>query len=882
MGSSNDPNLVPPVVSSSAPVVISATVMAARAYRIVTAAHELDGLGFTSKQRKRLPALLIPVYDVLGRVRTHVMRPHATSVGGLRVEYEMPHDARLVLDVPPAVGDEVLNSTKPLLITSDIIDADAAASHGLCALALLGLEIDEVVNEATLWEGIPLAERSVYVALSSDIDYRVFGVSRAVKNSLSQHGARVQFIQIPSGNLGEKMGIANFFGKGGTVNKLLALATKTHVRPTANLPTIYSLGSEGTVWHKGETSTLLANFTARIVRETLLDDGIEKTRIYDIEAYVGNATTSVQIPADQFNRMTWPSKYLGAQAIVSAQYNALPHLRFAIQSASGDVPCHHVYRHTGWVNTSEHGPIYLHAKGAIGMQGDVPGVEVQLEGEMALYEFPTPPPTEVLRERVLASLDITRHIAERVSIPILAATYRVVLGDIDASVFVSGPTGTGKSEMSALAQQHFGAKMDARHLPASWSSTPNALEDLAFMAKDTMLVIDDFVTTDPQHAVRLHHAADRVLRAQGNRSGRGRLRNDGTRQQARPPRGLILSNGEDTPRGQSLNARFLHVSVEKDDVRWETLADCQTRAAAGEFAEAMAGFIIWLASRKDELNIVTRRSKLRDEVMASHRRSADTAANIAVGWQVWLEYAVDIGALTTAEGELLWTQGWRIIRDVAEGQRALQVAQEPARRFVELLRAAISSGRAHLTDPTGEPPVNAIAWGWRQLVYNTSSGMLQPQGTHIGWVDGQDLYLEPESAFKVAQQMSQGGSPFSITILTLKQRLFQENWLADAEREREVYTVRRTLHDVRFDVLYLHVFKFRGDMAGAPQIVSGVNQHPTNPTPLSHGSLVGLVGPGNVEMKNIADDSASDINSANSKGFSGPVLPPDGDVPDDA
>jgi hypothetical protein len=45
-------------------------------------------------------------------------------------------------------------------------------------------------------------------------------------------------------------------------------------------------------------------------------------------------------------------------------------------------------------------------------------------------------------------------------------------------------TGRFKSEAAALAQQHFGAGLDARHLPANWSSTGNALEALAFTAKD--------------------------------------------------------------------------------------------------------------------------------------------------------------------------------------------------------------------------------------------------------------------------------------------------------------------------------------------------------------------------------------------------------------
>src|SRR6185436_13476176 len=112
--------------------------------------------------------------------------------------------------------------------------------------------------------------------------------------------------------------------------------------------------------------------------------------------------------------------------------------------------------------------------------------------------------------------------------------------------------------LAALAQQHYGAGMDSRHLPASWSSTGNSLEGLAFAAADALLVVDDFAPGGTTADVaRMHREADRLLRAQGNRSGRMRMRADATLRPPKPPRGIILSTGEDVPRGQSLRARLL-------------------------------------------------------------------------------------------------------------------------------------------------------------------------------------------------------------------------------------------------------------------------------------------------------------------------------------
>ncbi|MGH2688806.1 MAG: hypothetical protein ACRDKW_08370, partial [Actinomycetota bacterium] len=131
--------------------------------------------------------------------------------------------------------------------------------------------------------------------------------------------------------------------------------------------------------------------------------------------------------------------------------------------------------------------------------------------------------------------------------------------------------------------------MDARNLPGSWSSTANALEGLAFAAKDALLVVDDFApsgsVTDTERA---HREADRILRAQGSRSGRLRMRADGSLRTARPPRGLILSTGEDVPRGQSLRARMLVLELERGDVDWDALTRCQRAAADGALARSLS------------------------------------------------------------------------------------------------------------------------------------------------------------------------------------------------------------------------------------------------------------------------------------------------------
>src|SRR5262249_40799866 len=149
-----------------------------------------------------------------------------------------------------------------------------------------------------------------------------------------------------------------------------------------------------------------------------------------------------------------------------------------------------VFKHTGWrlIGGSW---VYLHAGGAIGLADGADPVSVELDGPLGNFRLPAPPEGEELKKAIRASLRLLR-LSRRIMVPLLGTVYRSVLDVPDFTVYLSGHTGVCKSELSALAQQHFGAGMDRLHLPGSWSSTGNALEGLAFLTKNALLVIDDF------------------------------------------------------------------------------------------------------------------------------------------------------------------------------------------------------------------------------------------------------------------------------------------------------------------------------------------------------------------------------------------------------
>ncbi len=435
----------------------------------------------------------------------------------------------------------------------------------------------------------------------------------------------------------------------------------------------------------------VCNFAAIIVEQITYDDGAEQRRRLRIEGSraEGGDFPAIEISAEEFMRGEWPLMHWGCKAVVSANAGAREHVRAAVQTLSSDLKTRTVYGHTGWRSIADEW-VYLHAGGAIGPDGPVEDIQVNLPPALERYTLPEPPERATLIKSVQETLDIFRGLGpDSVIFPLLATVYRAVLPGADSTLHLSGLTGTGKTELAALAQQHFGPGMDARHLPASWSSTGNSLEAIGFIAKDAVLVVDDFCPVGAQSDIaRAHRDADRVVRAQGNLSGRQRLRADGELRPVKPPRGTIVSTGEDIPLGHSLRARMLVIEVGPGDVNFSRLSECQILAAAGAYARAMAGYIAWIAPQFDKLvaHIKADTQHLRDGVgEAAHRRTKAGSAALIAGFDLFLEFAVETGAVNLVEAENLR----RRCRDALE-HRSPRAERSPRRRrsMHEIFRAS--------------------------------------------------------------------------------------------------------------------------------------------------------------------------------------------------
>ena len=534
----------------------------------------------------------------------------------------------------------------------------------------------------------------------------------------------------------------------------------------------------------------LANFSARIVGEVVRDDGAEKQTFLSVEGRLdsGRALERIEVPSPQFAGLAWIIGQWGPGAVVFAGNGIKDHLRAALQMLSGSPARRVIYAHTGWRKIEDRW-CYLHAGGAIGAEGPVPGIEVDPGGKLQGFALPDPPEGEALRESIRASLGLLSVAPDVVTVPLFLACYRAPLGPSPFGIHIAGRTGNGKSVIQGLAQAHWGTGFDHQSIPGNWQSTKTALEVLTFAAKDAVLCVDDFAPDgSKQDQARLQGVMAHVFRSVGNGSSRDRCNDSATLRPSRAPRGLVISSGEDLPAGHSIRARVLILETEPGMMQWKKVDEMQAKAKAGALASAMAGYLRWLAPQVDGLprSLGDRLGELRNAFQASHKRTTDQAVQLFTGGEYFLRFAQETGALSSSQAAALDARFREALGAVAESQAEAQAASDPVRRFLELLPALFLSGRAHLEGTHSREPEHALRLGWINEP-GTPPDELRPKGRCIGWEDDKAglFYLEPSACYAEVQALAGAeGEPLPVSKGTLWKRLREKGLIEIEEANR--------------------------------------------------------------------------------------------------
>lgn len=588
------------------------------------------------------------------------------------------------------------------------------------------------------------------------------------------------------------------------------------------------------IWEpKGRSGILawtpLANFDARIVGEASRTLGASQRKVFTVRASRplpagGSEAREVEVDAAAFDSIGWVTAQLGAAWSVASGYNRKDQFREGVQrlSALEGVAHDAIYAGTGWV-VRDGRDYYLHAGGAIGAEGPAAGFRVDLE-RLPKYELPPPEADPArLRKAVRASLRLlnlgvgTRPNARGIAAALASLPWRAVLRPCTFAVSLVGGSGSRKTTTACLALQHFAPGHTYRDAPpAAWAATPAQLEFLQHTCKDSILIIDNFIADGPDQAREQAKAAV-VLNNQGDGRGRARMRPDMTPMPELPPRGAILSTGEDGVLRKSAKGRSLIVKFTPEDASGQggsidlsTLTDLQRDADGGLYAAAMTSYIRHVArgrraalARLDAL-VAEYAARAVAAGVRGHARTPGILAELAAGFRLFAEWAASdqVRAIPPESLDKWLDTCWSWLVTLADDQQEQQDEGDDARRFLDLITSALGCGRAHLVDEDGRAPAGKeAACGYRQygarpdrphwLVENNASA-------RIGWLVEGRVYLDANEAARLTQAAAaQQHKPLSNPD-TVVARLAERGWLTvERAAGKTRYKSRKTLEGVR-------------------------------------------------------------------------------------
>jgi hypothetical protein len=540
--------------------------------------------------------------------------------------------------------------------------------------------------------------------------------------------------------------------------------------------------------NEGPIEEQLCNFKARILEEAERDDGRERTRQLTLNGELDQRPLpAISVTVEEFQAMKWPMKYWGTACMIFPERSAAEHLRTAIQEIShqdGEVQQRTLYTHTGWRQI--HGQwAYLSAGGAIGPEGLLPGIETDL-GELTSYALPAPSQNHQERlQAAMASRRAAQVAPSTVSVVMLGAMFLAPLAEElrpDLMVWLEGPSRTRKSSYAALMLAHFGAEMERTRLPANWHDTANNLEYKSFILKDAPLIVDDYAPVATAKAkAAMDAAAEKLIRAIGNRSSRGRQQADMTQRRGYPPRGMVLATGEQYPETESIVARLFGVSLRPGDIDLAKLTSSQQDATKGLLARCMADHLQAMAmAYPAHLRAARQRwSHYRATAMAQGMdgRLQEQVAYLMVGYEAAVNHWRSAGAITETDQTQHLAEGWNLLCDLAKAHDARIKSEQPAETFLYTLRELLFTGAVHVRDKESDgSPTQAGPLSWRgafgsgELVgWHSAKDMafyLMP-GTTLGLVNdalnrtGQKIHLRPSDLWRQCEHrgfIRQGGA----------------------------------------------------------------------------------------------------------------------------
>lgn len=488
----------------------------------------------------------------------------------------------------------------------------------------------------------------------------------------------------------------------------------------------------------GETVKQLANFLAWPSKEILFDNGAETVRYFDIDGILANGRIlpTARLTQAEFlgNYPAALSKHWGIDIVVKPR--AKDELREAIQVLGEARKLDTIYTHTGWRQVNDRW-IFLHSDGAIG--GENERVDLS-EGGNGLQRYVLPAHCVDKLAASKAAFSLLDIAEPEIIYPLFSAAFLAPLCEVlkpcslepDFMLFLLGRTQSGKSSLAALLLSFFG-DFDKNHFPANYRQTAASLERTSFLLKDVMMVVDDFFPGQShQEREKMKELAQRLARAYGDGAVRQRMRG-GKLQESWAPRGLAISTGEERPEiGESGQARFVFIDVNRDDVKYNELLSLQ-REHKSKLAEFMVLYLEWIATNWGRIPAIFQETyQAAQQTFSSDEYSGrinESIAKLCGGLEVVLTFAKEQGLITETEYDHYGEMAHKAFLSIFNNNVQSLISEKPSNKFLAALNEIMHQEPerlCHIDD--AELPQN-----------------------HLGCYDDDYLYLLPTTCFKAIQ-----------------------------------------------------------------------------------------------------------------------------------
>jgi len=524
---------------------------------------------------------------------------------------------------------------------------------------------------------------------------------------------------------------------------------------------------------QGPYDQKLCNFTPYLTAEITVDDGACETKRLRIggEHENGRTLKEIEISGSELASFNWLLEHWGIDCNLEIGCNVKDSIRYAIQSTAPKALRETIYTVTGWKKINGEWKYLLPGEDTL---------TVELTGKLKRYEMAKKySDYDIAIAAELLNLNLA---PKEIIYPLIAFTFLSPLNEFlhrancepKFVMLLLGKTGTRKSTLAALFLSFFG-RFTASDLPLSFRDTANSILHHTFELKDVLTCIDDFHPCGRQEELKLTATAQSIMRAYGDRTGRGRLKADSSPMNSRPPQGNALITAEFAPDiGESGTARYFALELKNSDVDLSMLTSVQAEAAKGVLANSMRAYIEMVSeiANRNESEFIKAlqksfeiyRNEFNECGMKCHGRVPEIVAWLRIGMRMFLNFLKKHEMILPERIDEINIEFKNILHGIAKRQSENIEQDKPTYKFIRKLISLIESGNVTLVDKNEIPSYTP--------------------NNFIGYEDEEFYYLNKTMAHKAVKKLcEEQGESFSVSEQGLLKALAEEKLIQPGEKQ---------------------------------------------------------------------------------------------------